>query len=1192
MRLVIALISLLLPSLLLGQNVPQDHFVGLRFEEPLPTAFATGEGVPLVGRFDDSLVEVVLFKFITSSGEGEWDFFAPVKNGWFEREIVFTHAAAGLYNLVVFAGGQGPSLPQVGFFEGVQISQGQGPLVLPRRFFPGINFDEPLPTSLATGQVLNLAGTVADRAVGRLVFRFISSTRPAEDFFLFVEDGRFQRSLVFPHGAQDLYTLVLFAGPLRDNLPFVGDFAPFEITPGRGAIQLPRLYFDGLVLDAPLPTQWSVRQPVVLAGVLQPFVRKFRVALEAGGRPTRFLFPGLEGDRFDFPVRLQGNELGPVRLSLIVEDHEGTLREAGAYTIEGVDPPAGDIQVGVLAVALLAGGPGQIPVYNRGTGPLQLGQPVVEGPFAVAASPGLLEPGQAGVIELTYSGEGGDQGLLIVHSDDPLSPRITVALSGVKEPVATELIHLKADAAGHLEAQLDLRAQDQIVALYGAQIDRPDPEAVYDILLDGAGVAAKPGTGLAAELGDTSDSQLRQGERALTRQLRRSGWRAGKPTQVEYQVGDRRAFVFSGAQGVPAQEMEARVVAVNDIGVAFVQEDLLQGPRTIDEAQMRRALDVFAGDYPLLVAHFGAPSDVDGDGKIAVLFTHLIDDIGGVAGQFRADSLLPKSQGGDGNRADLLYLNPALPEAAYRSVLAHEFQHLISFNQHALVRLGLAEEEWLNEGLSHVAEDLVAPFQDSGNYALVRAFLQAPGQVGLSGPTDKTKRGAAYLFVRSLVDMLGPDILLRLVQTDLVDRDNIEAATGENMAELMARWAAQLYISGTDLSDHPRFNYNLAPLHTPTGRGFPPPAWSRYGVGEQAPPLSIRPRGLQYLRVTGQGFANINLQVDPRAAMGAVVLPQPRTQVERLAADYFAGLVLDAPLPGQWETGQGLWIEGTAADSSGEITLEFVPENGAVARVFFLLVDGGRFGRQIYFDHGEAGNYTLNVYRPQALPTPFAGTFFPIRLQPGSGRVQVPPGYFNRIQLDQPLPTQVAQGQKLFLSGEVADAGAQQINFTLANETATETLGLPVVGGRFSGELDFEQVANDHYRLVVEVGPTGALTYVGAVYPFAVVPASTAIENVAAPLAFALHANYPNPFNSQTVLSFTLPEYQEAVELAVYDLLGQKLVVLVEGARSGGVHTAVWDGRDGAGRALASGPYLYRLQAGPYRAVGKLLLLR
>ena len=93
------------------------------------------------------------------------------------------------------------------------------------------------------------------------------------------------------------------------------------------------------------------------------------------------------------------------------------------------------------------------------------------------------------------------------------------------------------------------------------------------------------------------------------------------------------------------------------------------------------------------------------------------------------------------------------------------------------------------------------------------------------------------------------------------------------------------------------------------------------------------------------------------------------------------------------------------------------------------------------------------------------------------------------------------------------------------------------------------------------------------------------------PQAFALDQNYPNPFNSQTAIRFRLPQRAE-VKLAVYNLVGQQVVVLAEGQREAGAYTLRWDGRDGRGRALASGAYFYRLETGTQVEERKLMLLR
>ena len=108
------------------------------------------------------------------------------------------------------------------------------------------------------------------------------------------------------------------------------------------------------------------------------------------------------------------------------------------------------------------------------------------------------------------------------------------------------------------------------------------------------------------------------------------------------------------------------------------------------------------------------------------------------------------------------------------------------------------------------------------------------------------------------------------------------------------------------------------------------------------------------------------------------------------------------------------------------------------------------------------------------------------------------------------------------------------------------------------------------------------------------VPAITAVlEERSSPLpsSFTLQQNYPNPFNSATVIRFALPR-SDQVDLAVFNLVGQKVATLVQGARPAGNYVVDWNGRDDGERELASGVYLYCLQAGGREETRKLLLLR
>ena len=92
------------------------------------------------------------------------------------------------------------------------------------------------------------------------------------------------------------------------------------------------------------------------------------------------------------------------------------------------------------------------------------------------------------------------------------------------------------------------------------------------------------------------------------------------------------------------------------------------------------------------------------------------------------------------------------------------------------------------------------------------------------------------------------------------------------------------------------------------------------------------------------------------------------------------------------------------------------------------------------------------------------------------------------------------------------------------------------------------------------------------------------------PNGFALSQNYPNPFNPETSIEFALPEANDYV-LTVYNVNGH-LVRRFEGSEEAGVVTIVWDGSNAAGQSVASGVYLYRLEAGTFRATKKMVLLK
>jgi hypothetical protein len=93
------------------------------------------------------------------------------------------------------------------------------------------------------------------------------------------------------------------------------------------------------------------------------------------------------------------------------------------------------------------------------------------------------------------------------------------------------------------------------------------------------------------------------------------------------------------------------------------------------------------------------------------------------------------------------------------------------------------------------------------------------------------------------------------------------------------------------------------------------------------------------------------------------------------------------------------------------------------------------------------------------------------------------------------------------------------------------------------------------------------------------------------PQKFELWQNYPNPFNPETTIKYSLPSRSKVV-LKIYDIPGKEIRILVDDIESSGEKSTVWDGRNDQGREVASGIYIYRLQAGNKMRINKMILLK
>ncbi|MFI5311753.1 MAG: hypothetical protein ACHQQ3_10995 [Gemmatimonadales bacterium] len=244
--------------------------------------------------------------------------------------------------------------------------------------------------------------------------------------------------------------------------------------------------------------------------------------------------------------------------------------------------------------------------------------------------------------------------------------------------------------------------------------------------------------------------------------------------------------------------------------------------------------------YPIAVNAFGSESDLDHDGRILVLFTPAVNRLvpaqrcgqfGYVTGFFDSNDLLVHNP--NSNKAEMffsfipdtagVYSCKHLPDDVLRilpGTFIHELQHMISFNQHVLARSGDTEDVWLNEGLSHIAEELAskyyearfpAPagrstteqlFPDSAGPFIAPQLLNAYAYListrahsvtSYNGTGSIEERGASWLFLRWLADQKGEDLFCRLVQTSKTGIANVEDKAAEPFGALFGDFSLALY---------------------------------------------------------------------------------------------------------------------------------------------------------------------------------------------------------------------------------------------------------------------------------------------------------------------------------------------------------------------------------------------------------------
>ena len=299
-------------------------------------------------------------------------------------------------------------------------------------------------------------------------------------------------------------------------------------------------------------------------------------------------------------------------------------------------------------------------------------------------------------------------------------------------------------------------------------------------------------------------------------------------------VGDRATYRVCSTSfcatttpvGAVARSVGERVaIFVDTLAPPGLNDDDLDTIRTVFDNRL----------HGLATSAFGNESDINQDSVVIVLMTPIVNqfvsaqecvDQGFVSGFFLGADIDPFFANDPRiNRSEIFYSFVADAAGALscphsRDVVKrllpvtfiHEFQHMISFNQHALVRTGDPEELWLNEAMSHYAEELggrsfLAEADSitfgrymSGDLYNAYHYLETPGAHYVlpgAGIGSLEERGAGWLFVRYLVDRYANNtnpgtrdqFTRSLTATTRTGAANVEFVTGRPFAEVLTRWA-------------------------------------------------------------------------------------------------------------------------------------------------------------------------------------------------------------------------------------------------------------------------------------------------------------------------------------------------------------------------------------------------------------------
>ena len=620
---------------------------------------------------------------------------------------------------------------------------------------------------------------------------------------------------------------------------------------------------------------------------------------------------------------------------------------------------------------------------------------------------------------------------------------------------------------------------------------------------------------------------------------------------------------------------------------------------------------------------FGDPPDRDGDSKTDVLLLDVRDEYDPANGKnlYIGGFFDPVDQGSSGNQKDILYLDlrPSVFDAeggikpldALLATAAHEYQHLIHW------RYDTGESTFVNEAQSEWAELM------NGYDGRSMAFLTSTGEHGTSFFNYRdnvlTDRERGQLFTLYVAEQEGVLVAGNITRQNTRDEVGYAAAIGtlDDVYRLVFDFFTANLIN--DISVDPRFGYSNA-FNNDRRTIVDENLDARGSTDLPARTLSMKSGAVRYVKVRNPENLVINVdanssagQTAARGRIGVRVLKKQGggsyTFEDHVASEdpiningvydevvllivnkqvtssAITAATVDVTYAIDWvDPATNQFVEGVSYDD-GSPTDNFFTDNARGFTVQATRFERPNYNGTVVLDEVQVAPYFLSQFSGGGQATSAARDFKLMVLGDNNGLPDLQQKIFEMNLTDTRSYAPATLSPFTFMNVSLtenanelnnlpdvfyvalAEAGTDQNYFVLAPSTyATSNVS-------FLGDE-----RNNSWGQLWSVELSDGTVLTEHVFPIRVnflVNEIVGVEDqVLSEPDFVLSQNYPNPFQAETQIQFTLPKSAD-VHLEVFDLLGRKIATLVNGTYPSGTHSVRVDASDWAG-----GLYVYRLRSG------------